>query len=47
MRRAAGQNDTEAMRQMLESGMSPNVSDDYRRTPLHMAACMGYADMVK
>jgi len=47
MCRYACQNNTEAVRQMLEAGVSPNVQDGYTRTPLHLAACMGYADMVK
>uniref|UniRef100_A0A1B6F4M5 Uncharacterized protein n=2 Tax=Cuerna arida TaxID=1464854 RepID=A0A1B6F4M5_9HEMI len=45
--RAVCHNNTEAVRKLLESGMSPNCHDSYKRTPLHIASCMGYADMVK
>lgn len=47
MCRAACHNNTQAMREMLDAGISPNCCDGYKRSPLHMAACMGYADMVK
>uniref|UniRef100_A0A1B6MV79 Uncharacterized protein n=1 Tax=Graphocephala atropunctata TaxID=36148 RepID=A0A1B6MV79_9HEMI len=45
--RSVCHNNTDAVRKMLQSGVSPNCHDYYKRTPLHIASCMGYADMVK
>uniref|UniRef100_A0A1B6CIV6 Uncharacterized protein n=1 Tax=Clastoptera arizonana TaxID=38151 RepID=A0A1B6CIV6_9HEMI len=47
MCRATCVNNVDAVKEMLESGMSPNCFDCFQRTPLHIASCMGYKDMVE
>ncbi|OXU20487.1 hypothetical protein TSAR_003328, partial [Trichomalopsis sarcophagae] len=46
MRLAAATNNTDMMRILLESGVSPNNCDDQGRSPLHLASCRGYTEMV-
>ncbi|XP_034943731.1 ankyrin repeat domain-containing protein 54-like [Chelonus insularis] len=47
MRRAVTTNNVDLMKEVLEKGLSPNISDHLKRTPLHLAACRGYTDIVK
>ncbi|GBP92894.1 Ankyrin repeat domain-containing protein 54 [Eumeta japonica] len=47
LRFAASTNNTELVEKLLNSGADPNASDEYQRSPLHMAACRGYVDIVK
>ncbi|XP_072745337.1 ankyrin repeat domain-containing protein 54 [Anoplolepis gracilipes] len=47
MRLAATVNNTMLMSMLLQSGVSPNNSDNDGRTPLHHAACRGYTRMVQ
>lgn len=47
MCRAACINNVEAVREMLNQGMSANCHDCYHRTPLHLASCMGFKEMVQ
>ncbi|KAF3422019.1 hypothetical protein E2986_09298 [Frieseomelitta varia] len=46
MRMAAATNNTIMMRDLLNSGVSPNCCDVQGRTPLHLASCRGYTEMV-
>lgn len=46
MRLAAYANNTDLMRRLLNTGVSPNNQDDQGRTPLHLASCRGYTAMV-
>ncbi|KAK2576937.1 hypothetical protein KPH14_005555 [Odynerus spinipes] len=46
MRLAAYTNNTELMRRLLNTGVSPNSHDEQGRTPLHLASCRGYTAMV-
>lgn len=47
MRIAAATNNTMMMRNLLNSGASPNTCDKQGRTPLHLASCRGYTEMVR
>ncbi|KAK9294743.1 hypothetical protein QLX08_010729 [Tetragonisca angustula] len=47
MRMAAATNNTIMMRDLLNSGVSPNCCDVQGRTPLHLASCRGYTEMVR
>ncbi|XP_050465184.1 ankyrin repeat domain-containing protein 54-like isoform X4 [Cataglyphis hispanica] len=47
MRLAATVNNTMLMSSLLQTGVSPNSPDSDGRTPLHHAACRGYAKMVQ
>lgn len=44
--RAANLNNTDMLKQLLDTGVSPNCRDYRRRTPLHLAASKGYAKAV-
>lgn len=44
--RAANLNNTDMLKQLLDTGVSPNCRDSRRRTPLHLAASKGYAKAV-
>lgn len=46
MRIAAYANNTDLMRRLLNTGVSPNNQDEQGRTPLHLASCRGYTAMV-
>lgn len=46
MRAAAATNNTIMMKQLLNSGVSPNHHDEQGRTPLHLASCRGYTEIV-
>ncbi|XP_076237220.1 ankyrin repeat domain-containing protein 54 isoform X2 [Calliopsis andreniformis] len=47
LRLAAAMNDTGLMRKHLCGGASPNNHDEKGRTPLHIASCRGYTEMVE
>ncbi|XP_028163673.1 ankyrin repeat domain-containing protein 54-like [Ostrinia nubilalis] len=47
LRFAAGTNNTELVEKLLLSGAEPNSSDEFKRSPLHLAACRGYVDVVR
>ncbi|XP_014257464.1 ankyrin repeat domain-containing protein 54-like isoform X2 [Cimex lectularius] len=44
---AVSMNDTATVIHLLNQGVSPSCYDRQMRTPLHLAACKGYAHMVK
>lgn len=46
MRLAAATNNIVLITRLLNTGISPNNSDDQGRTPLHHASCRGYTEMV-
>lgn len=37
----------ELLCEMLDRGTSPNCYDEHRRSPLHLAACRGYGDIIQ
>src|SRR5262249_8036855 len=43
---AAGTGDLDKVRSLVQSGVDPNVGNYDRRTPLHLAASEGHADVV-
>lgn len=47
LRYASSINNTELVGRLLESGADPNTSDEYKRTPLHLAACRGYIHIMQ
>lgn len=47
LRYAASTNNIELLTRVLESGADPNASDEYKRSPLHLAACRGYIQIVQ
>uniref|UniRef100_A0A0A9WBK5 Ankyrin repeat domain-containing protein 54 n=2 Tax=Lygus hesperus TaxID=30085 RepID=A0A0A9WBK5_LYGHE len=44
---AASLNDVAKVNNLLNRGVNPNCSDSLSRTPLHIAACKGYAGIVR
>ncbi|XP_046988448.1 ankyrin repeat domain-containing protein 54 [Schistocerca americana] len=47
LRHACSTNNLDLVQALLDMGVNPNCYDDQRRSPLHLAACRGYADVVK
>ncbi|XP_066992127.1 ankyrin repeat domain-containing protein 54 [Anabrus simplex] len=47
LRYAALTNDVDRLTQLLEKGVNPNCCDAHKRTPLHLASCKGYCDIVR
>lgn len=47
LRYASSTNNTELVSRLLESGADPNTSDEYKRSPLHLAACRGYIHVMQ
>lgn len=39
-------NNTDAVHDLLKQGVNPNASDNLLRSPLHMAACRGFKEIV-
>lgn len=46
LRRAAGSGCFQMVQKLLEMGIDPNSADEMGRTPLHVAACKGFSDIV-
>lgn len=46
LRFAASTSNIELLCEMLDRGTSPNCSDEHKRSPLHLAACRGYGDII-
>ncbi|XP_014203845.1 ankyrin repeat domain-containing protein 54-like [Copidosoma floridanum] len=47
MRIAVTTNNTQLLKDILSTGVSPNFTDESQRTPLHLAASRGYTEIVK
>lgn len=47
LRTAASTCNIELLTRILESGSDPNAADEYKRSPLHLAACRGYIQIVQ
>jgi ankyrin repeat protein len=47
LRQAASTNNVDQVAALLGSGVNPNCIDDQHRSPLHLAACRGYCDIVR
>ncbi|XP_026474592.1 ankyrin repeat domain-containing protein 54-like [Ctenocephalides felis] len=47
LRNAVSLNNLDLVRRLLQTGVSANSSDSQRRSPLHLASCKGYTQMVK
>ncbi|XP_037933685.1 ankyrin repeat domain-containing protein 54 [Teleopsis dalmanni] len=47
LRTAAATCNIELLNRLLESGVDPNAADEYKRSPLHLAACRGYIHIVQ
>lgn len=46
IRFAASTCNVELLCEMLERGTNPNCCDEHKRSPLHLAACRGYGDII-
>lgn len=40
-------NNTQTVAVLLNSGVSPNAADEFKRAPLHLAACRGYIQILQ
>jgi ankyrin repeat domain-containing protein 54 len=47
LRRAVSTNNTQTVAVLLNSGVSPNAADEFKRAPLHLAACRGYIQILQ
>ncbi|XP_030373380.1 ankyrin repeat domain-containing protein 54 [Scaptodrosophila lebanonensis] len=47
LRTAASTCNIELLNRILEDGGDPNAADEYKRSPLHLAACRGYIPIVQ
>jgi hypothetical protein len=47
LRQAVSTNNVDQVAALLGSGVNPNCVDHQHRSPLHLAACRGYCDIVR
>ncbi|XP_059472030.1 serine/threonine-protein phosphatase 6 regulatory ankyrin repeat subunit B-like [Neocloeon triangulifer] len=47
LRRAVSANNIETVETLLNSGVNPNACDEFKRAPLHLAACRGFIQILQ